>query len=59
MKHEQFETVILIAIIVSSLKLAFDTYTDDKDPSQAGIISISSDIDMVFTIFFAMECLLK
>lgn len=32
-KHEKFETFILIAIIVSSLKLVVDTYTNAEDPS--------------------------
>ena len=58
-KHDHFETIILVAIIVSSLKLVFDTYTDNEDPTQAELIKISEIIDMFFTFFFALEALFK
>jgi hypothetical protein len=32
-KYENFESIILVAIIFSSLKLVVDTYLDSSDPS--------------------------
>ena len=60
-KHDQFETIILIAIIISSLKLVFDTYlkTGTVTDSQQSIIEVGDIIDRVFTIFFALEAFTK
>lgn len=58
-KHEKFETVILIAIIVSSLKLVVDTYMNPNDPSLKETMLVSSYIDVFFTFFFCFEMIFK
>lgn len=50
-----FENFILFLIVVSSLKLAIDTYLPNEDE----INLISTYIDNTFSGLFAMECLLK
>jgi hypothetical protein len=57
-KHDQFETVILIAIIVSSLKLVFDTYVK-SNAGDSMLVVVSNYIDRIFTIFFGIEAFLK
>ena len=51
-----FESFILFLIVMSSFKLAIDTYlpTDDAD-----VILASSYIDNSFNVLFAIECVLK
>lgn len=51
-KHSQFENVILAAIVVSSLKLALETYFEQGN-------TVMSGIDYFFNVFFAIEMLLK
>ena len=58
-KQNWFEYIVLIVIMLSSIKLAFDTYVDSTDPTMANIYSISSDIDLALTIFFVLEAFLK
>lgn len=58
-KHEYFESIILGAIILSSIKLVIDTYIDFNDPSQSSIIGMSNTTDTFFTYFFATESFLK
>jgi len=50
-KQKYFETVILLAIVATSIKLIVDTYFSSN--------SISDYIDMFFTIFFGLEALFK
>ena len=59
MKHEKFETVILVAIIISSLKLVVDTYMNPEDPSLSDVILVSSYVDVFFTFFFCLEMIFK
>ena len=51
--------MILIAIIVSSLKLIVDSYINQDDPNQADLIEVNNVIDQFFSIFFAFEMCLK
>lgn len=54
----RFENFILVLIILSSIKLIFDTYyfnAPDTDP----VVSITKQFDLVFTILFTCECVLK
>ena len=56
--HTAFETVILILIILSSIKLVVDTYIytyPDDDP----IVVASANIDYFFTVVFALESVMK
>lgn len=56
--HLLFENIVLFLIILSSLKLAFDTYIIDKpDTSTAKVIS--GRVDLLITIFFLLEALTK
>ena len=59
--HPHFDNFILFAIILSSLKLVFDTYIDSDatDSLSENLTSISAKIDIVFNIIFAMEALVK
>ena len=56
--HYLFENLVLVLIILSSLKLAFDTYIIDE-PDSSTAKSLSNRIDLFFTIFFALEALTK
>lgn len=56
--HTAFETVILILIILSSVKLIYDTYIFDV-PDDEPIQIASTNIDLIFTIVFALESFLK
>ena len=53
-----FETIIMIAIIWSSLKLIMDTYILNE-PDDAFISQFSAKLDNFFIAFFTLECLLK
>ena len=54
-KHTAFETVIIIAIILNSMKLAVDSYFTDNDT-----YNVFSDLfDTIFNYFFLAECILK
>ena len=57
-KHNYFERVILGLIVVSSLKLAIDSYMMDL-PSTSIEVKISEYIDLFFTISFTMEFITK
>jgi len=50
--HPKFESVILFMIIVSSIKLALDTYITT---SQVTLTDISNTFDQCLNIFFAIE----
>jgi len=55
-KHKYFETVIFTAIVLSSIKLALDTFIpSDNDELQ----SITESVDVAFNIFFAIESAFK
>lgn len=58
-KHEYFESVILGAIIASSIKLVSDTYIDPEDPNLSTANAVLDNIDMFFIIFFAIEAFIK
>ena len=53
-----FETVILVLIVASSIKLALDTYLYDT-PSTSLVKQISSYLDYFFTVSFALESIIK
>jgi hypothetical protein len=53
-----FETVILILIILSSLKLIGDTYILNE-PDDSTLVVLSNYLDLFFIIFFALESFLK
>ena len=57
-KHRYFERFILILIIVSSIKLAFDSYLQEVPNDDIKVI-VSDWIDLVFTVVFAMEMVIK
>ena len=48
-------------IIISSLKLVFDTYIDSDaaDETNKKLTLISSDLDIFFNIIFAIEAAIK
>lgn len=55
-KHYWFERVIMLLIMLSTLKLIYDTYTLDS----TGISKVVSDqLDLFFTIIFTLEALIK
>ena len=56
-----FETIILVLIVLSSCKLAFDTYFADEptNESEELVYNISNALDYIFNICFAIECGLK
>jgi hypothetical protein len=56
--HGKFETVVLVAIVLSSFKLVFDTYILDL-PDTDMRVKISNKLDFVFTAFFTMESITK
>jgi hypothetical protein len=56
--HFWFETVILVLIVLSSIKLVYDTYTFDLPPDDPTII-ISGYFDYFFTVAFALESVMK
>ena len=56
--HILFENVVLVVIILSSLKLAFDTYIINE-PSNSTTKVISIRVDLFVTIFFILEALTK
>jgi hypothetical protein len=58
-KDDNFENIILLAIIVSSLKLVFDTYVKSDSTDTSMITFVSDLIDRSFTVFFAIEATLK
>jgi len=58
-KHKYFETIILIAIIASSVALVIDTYIDSNNPDHAFSSYILDLVDLFFTFFFAIEAILK
>jgi hypothetical protein len=56
--HDMWENVVLILIISSSLKLAYDTYILDE-PTDSTQVQYSERIDLFFTIFFIFEAFSK
>lgn len=55
-KHKYFETVIFTAIVLSSIKLALDTFIPSENEE---LQSTTQSVDIAFNIFFAIESLLK
>lgn len=58
MKHKSFERIIIILIVLSSIKLALDTYIMDFDVKEL-IVRVSDYIDIFFTISFTLESIIK
>lgn len=56
--HGKFETVIMTVIILSSLKLVFDTYTADLDRDHP-ITRGSDNFDLCLQVIFTFEMCLK
>jgi hypothetical protein len=56
--HNGFETVILILIILSTIKLVIDSYIYDYPDTDIAKI-VSNRFDYFFTAVFAMESVLK
>lgn len=56
--HQWFDRVIILLILLSTVKLIFDTYILDE-PEGSQIKIISEDVDLFFTVSFAMESLVK
>jgi hypothetical protein len=56
--HGKFETIIMTVIILSSLKLVFDTYTADLSPDDPVTVG-SERFDLVLQIIFTIEMSLK
>ena len=58
MKSKYFDNFILTIIVISSIKLAIDTYLDTSD-EESLTSKISSWIDLSFTIIFTIESVCK
>ena len=56
--HKLFEAFILAIIVFSSIKLIVDTYLIDK-PDDDPLVVASVYLDLFFTIFFALESVIK
>ena len=52
----EFDNFILLLIFASTIKLIVDTYLDFTDPST---LSISTTIDIIFTLCFTLEAIIK
>ena len=57
-KHNYFERFILVLIILSSIKLAIDSYIADR-PEHDVVSIISLYFDYAFTIMFTLEAMIK
>jgi hypothetical protein len=57
-KHDKFETVVLIVIIFSSLKLIVDTYLNAAAVSKT-VTTVDTDLDIIITVFFCLELMSK
>ncbi|KAL4475075.1 hypothetical protein ABPG74_001771 [Tetrahymena malaccensis] len=55
-KHPLFEKLVLLVIILTSFKLAFDTYISAADVGARNFINA---VDLFFTVFFMCECVIK
>jgi len=55
---EKFEWFILVVIILNAFKLVWDTYLLDE-PDDSELLKASSNMDLVFTVIFGLEFLLK
>jgi len=55
-KNPNFDNIVIMLIILSSLKLATDTY---QDKFGAGVIEFMDKIDTVFNILFIFEMSIK
>lgn len=58
-KNPIFEEFILVVIIINSLKLAFDTYINESDPSMYEFVVVGNIIDTAFTVIFTIESATK
>ena len=56
--HFLFENLVMLIIVCSSFKLAYDTYITNL-PSDNIQQVISNDLDIFFTFFFTFEAMLK
>lgn len=56
--HGKFETVIMTVIILSSLKLVFDTYTADLAPDHP-VTRASDNFDFCLQVIFTIEMCMK
>ena len=54
----KFETCILLLIAVSTLKLIWETYLLDE-PAGSMKLEVSTDLDIILTVLFTIEFLLK
>ncbi|CAG9314126.1 unnamed protein product [Blepharisma stoltei] len=54
----KYEALVLVVIIVSTLKLIWDTYLLDL-PSDSTEIVVSTYFDLVFTVIFGVEMVIK
>ena len=52
--HFLFENLVMLVIVTSSIKLAFDTYISNS-PEDSTVQVISTDMDIFFTFFFTFE----
>ena len=57
-KHPAWDNTIIVFIILSSLKLAFDTYLNEF-PADHIILEISSKADDIFNYAFIVELTVK
>ena len=56
--NNKFETFILVLIILSSIKLIYDTYLFDLSDEDLRVV-ISAKLDLFFTALFTVECVMK
>lgn len=57
-KHKWFERIIMLLIMLSTVKLIFDTYNLDE-PVGTPTRVVSDNLDLFFTISFTLEFLIK
>jgi hypothetical protein len=55
--HKHFETVVIILIVLSSLKLVAETYQNESWPPDA--VAVLNGLDYVFNGLFIMEAVIK
>jgi len=58
-QHRFFENTILILIVLSSLKLALDTYISGLDTRREWVNNFSEYFDIIVSFSFALESLVK
>lgn len=55
---QKFETLVLILIILSTIKLVIDTYIINE-PDDSDLVIASNYLDIAFTIAFALEMIIR